>query len=89
MREVAGVDNKVFYYWGTNFVEETTHGRRNGQRLLIVYDTFAGHLSYKALRRLRDDNIIFAGLPAHTSRALQPLEAEVFGPHKELSLLHL
>lgn len=89
MREVAGVDTDIFYSWALNFVEETAHLRRNGRKLLLVYDGYAGHLKYKVLSLLKTNGIIVAGLPAHTSHALQPLDVGVFGPLKQAFRMYL
>lgn len=83
MREVAGVDSEIFFSWALHFVEETRHLRRGGQKLLLVFDGYAGHIRYKTLSLLRSNGIIVAGLPAHTSHVLQPLDVGVFSSCKE------
>ncbi len=83
MREIAGMDSDIFYSWAQHFVLETAHLRRGGQSLLLVVDGHGSHIQYSTLQLLKDNNIFVAGLPAHTSHALQPLDVGVFGPMKE------
>ena len=80
MRETAGVDSNIFLSWAENFVLETAYMRRNNRKLLLVYDGYAGHLQYRVLQLLKTNNIIVAGLPAHSSHVLQPLDVGVFAP---------
>ena len=83
MRPIAGVDSTIFHTWAEHFVQETAFLRRNGNALLLVLDGYASHLTYKTLSLLKQNNIIVAGLPAHTSHALQPLDVGVFASCKE------
>ena len=82
MRVVAGMDQDSFYDWAQKFVEETGYLRRNETYILLVYDGFAGHLKYAVLNLFKRNRIIVAGLPAHTSHALQPLDVGVFSALK-------
>ncbi len=82
-RKIAGMDGELFYSWALNFTEETAFLRRGGQKLLLVFDGYAGHLTFRTLNHLKTNGIIVAGLPAHTSHVLQPLDVGVFGPLKE------
>ena len=63
-------------------MEETSHLRDGGQKLLLILDGFGGHVQYRVLKLLRDHDIAVIGLPAHTSHGLQPLYVTVFGPFK-------
>ncbi len=58
------------------------HLRQNGQKLLLVYDGNGSHVTYRVLSLFRDNDIIVASLPAHTTLALQPLDVVVFGSMK-------
>lgn len=83
MRPIAGVDTNIFYNWAVNFVQESSFLRRDGRKLLLIMDGYACHVAYRTLKMLGDNDIIVAGLPAHTSHVLQPLDVGVFGPLKE------
>lgn len=83
MRAIAGVDSNIFFDWAKNFVDETAHLRRNNRYLLLIFDGYGCHLQYNSLKFLKDNNIVVAGLPAHTSHALQPLDVGVFRAFKE------
>lgn len=89
MRDVAGVDTDIFVTWAMNFIKETEYVRRDGRYILLVYDGFAGHLSYRVLSLFKAHRIIVAGLPAHTSHVLQPLDVGVFAPLKQAFRTHL
>ena len=54
----------------------TENIRRNLQKLLLVYDGFAGHIIFRTLDILCKNSVIIVGLPAHTSHALQPVDAQ-------------
>eukprot|EP00171_Calliarthron_tuberculosum_P004068 IDg4068t1 len=81
-REVAGMDSDIFYGWAQEFVEETASLRREGKYILLVYDGYASHCTYRTLKLFKDNNVVVVSLPAHTSHALQPLDVGVFSPLK-------
>ena len=89
MRKVSGVESDIFNAWAQEFVTETSHLRRGGQHLLLVYENHTGHLDYRELSLLKQNQIVVAGLPAHTSRALQPLDVGVFTPLRQSFRTHL
>lgn len=89
MREVAGIDSDLFYAWANNFIEETASIRQGGKKILLVYDGYASHCSYRVLKLFRENDIVVASLPAHTSHALQPLDVGVFSPLKLAFRNHL
>ncbi len=53
------------------------------QSVLLVFDGYACHLTFRSLNLFKRHDIVVAGLPAHTSHALQPLNVGVFGALKE------
>ena len=63
-------------------MEETSHFRDRGQKLLLILDGFGDHVQYRVLQLLRDHDTMFIGLSTHTSHVLQPLDVTVFGPFK-------
>lgn len=81
-REVAGMDSDIFYSWAKAFVEETALLRTDGKYMLLVYDGYASHCTYRTLKLFQENNIVVVSLPAHTSHALQPLDVGVFSPLK-------
>lgn len=52
-------------------------------------DGYACHVDFKTLLLLRDNGIVVAGLPAHASSVLKPLDLSIFGPLKEQFRLRL
>ena len=83
MIPVASVHNDVFYKWSQKFVEETTHIRKNGKRLMLVCDGYGSHVRYKTLKVVKNNGMICVGLLAQTSRAFQPINFSVFRAFKE------
>lgn len=81
--DVAGVDSDIFERWAKNFVIETRQLRTEHKHLLLIFDGYAGHLQYGALKTLADANIVTVALPAHTSHATQPLDVGVFSSVKK------
>ena len=78
----SGMDQDLFYDWAKKFVEEPACLRRNEKHILLVYDGFAGNLKYLVLQLFKKNRIIVAGLPAHFSHPLQPLDLLVFSTLK-------
>lgn len=83
IRSVAGVDTDIFFTWSQSFVEETSFLCRGGRNLLLIMDGYSCHVSFKTLSLMKDNGIVVAGLPAHTSHALKPLDVSVFRPIKQ------
>lgn len=83
MRKVAGVDTNIFENWAQQFVDETQSIRRGNKKILIVMDGYSCHISFKTLSLFRENGIVVACLPAHTSHVFQPLDVGVFSSLKE------
>ena len=49
------------------------------RKVLLVLDGYRSHMTYQALRILRNGGVIVYALPAHTSGYTQPLDVSVFG----------
>lgn len=79
MRPISGVDKSIFVVWATNFCSETPFLRRGGKKILMIFDGYGCHISYKALPSVKEKNMFVAGIPANTSHVLQPLDISVFG----------
>ncbi|PXF46856.1 Pogo transposable element with KRAB domain [Gracilariopsis chorda] len=79
-RDPAGVDTAVFFEWVEHFVQETTEIRRKHRHIVLTFDGYGAHCSYKALKLLDDYGIIALCLPAHTSHRTQVLDYSVFSP---------
>lgn len=88
-RETPGVDGDIFYQWAQNFLKETESLRAGAQKLLLVFDSFAGHVRYRTLNLLKDNGVVVLGLPAHSSHVLQPLDVSVFAPFKAALRSHI
>lgn len=83
MRPISGVDNNIFY-WAQGFLKETSHLIiSDGQKILLIMDGYACHVSFRTLSLRKENDILVAGLLAHTSHVLQSLKISVFGPLKE------
>lgn len=80
MRPFAGVDTDIIWSWARNFINETAFLRRHDRKLLL--DRYSCHVSFKTLSVLKENGVIFAGLPVHMSN-VQPLDVRIFGPLKE------
>lgn len=83
MRAVAGVDIDVFFSNAHIFNEETTYLRRGDQKSLFIMDIHVFHASFNTLSLFKCNGIVAAGLPPQKSHVLQPLDVNVFEPHKE------
>ena len=66
-----------------SFFKEIESQQRDSRHLLLVYDGFAGYLSYKVLNMFRTRWIGMAGLPEYISQVLQLVDVEVFAPLKQ------
>lgn len=78
----TGVDTNISETWAAHFIKEREQLRSGGAKLLLVMDGYAFHISYKTLSLFSSNDISVAGLPAHTSHVLQPLDVGVFSPLK-------
>lgn len=74
MRPITDVDKAIFEDWATNFVDETSFLQRGGKKILLIFDGYGWNNSYKTLSLFKQINIFVAGLPAHKSHVLRPLE---------------
>jgi DDE superfamily endonuclease len=85
-RDPPGVDAEIFYAWAMHFFEETAfkRNRRINQPKFVVLllDGYSGHIRYKTLSLLRENNIVVLALPANTSHRTQVLDYTVFAPFK-------
>ena len=66
-RDIAGVEEHNFCKWAELFVEEVKDLTCNGRKVLLVYDRYRSHMSFKALDILRRGNVVVYAPPAHTS----------------------
>ena len=82
MREVAGVDSDIFYEWVRSFILETSFLHARGKKMLLIFDGYGSHWTYRVLRLFKDNGIVIVSLPSHTSHVLQPLDVGVFRPWK-------
>ncbi len=60
-----------------NFVKERTLLREREPEQLIAMDVSGAHVQYKTLKLVKENNIIVALFPLHTSHGLQPLDKVV------------
>ncbi|CDF33433.1 unnamed protein product [Chondrus crispus] len=81
-RDPAGVDGAIFYDWAQKFVTETTHLRQKHKNIVLTFDGYGAHVSLRALKVLKENNIVVVGLPAHTSHRTQVLDYSVFSSFK-------
>lgn len=63
------------------FVIENTRCSKDAPVLLIM-DNHCSHISLQVVLAARENGIVIATLPPHTSHKLQPLDRTVFGPMK-------
>eukprot|EP00171_Calliarthron_tuberculosum_P002436 IDg2436t1 len=77
-----GMNSQLFIYWCSKFVERVSHLTANGRKVLLLYDGYRSHMSFKALQILSSGNIEAYALPANTSGSTQPLDVSVFSPYK-------
>lgn len=82
-RTPASMDTDIFAQWVELFITETEQLRRTFKYILVTMDGFGAHISYRALARLAEKNIIAYALPSHTSHRTQVLDYSVFSPMKE------
>lgn len=81
-REPAGVDSTIFFNWVQRFIIETKSLRERFRYILLTFDGYGAHVSFRALQLLKDHRIIVVGLPAHTSHRTQVLDYTVFSAFK-------
>ena len=81
-RTPAGVDTGIFLKWLPSFLNDTSHLRENGKRMLLIYDGYKSHVSLSVISMLMKENVLAYALPSHTSQITQPLDVAVFGPLK-------
>ena len=68
--------------WADLFVEGIKDLTCNGCKVLLVYDGYRSHMSFKALDILRRGNVVVYALPAHTSGTTQLLDVAISSPWK-------
>lgn len=83
MRPIFGVGTGIFFDWNNNFVEENKFLGYGDRNILFVLDVYSCHVSFKIISFLRNNGIVFACIPAHTSHILHPLNVGVFCPLNE------
>lgn len=76
------MDSPIFLAFTHRFLQHTEHLRRNGRKVLLVYDGYRSHLSLPVLELFAKNNVIVYSLPSHSSGKLQPLDFVLFGVFK-------
>ena len=74
-------DDEIGFEWIQHFQKHTQH-RTKGQYRLLVLDRHGSHHSARFEEFCRQNKIITACMPAHSSHILQPLDVSCFGPLK-------
>lgn len=64
--ENASMKMAIFEQCATLFVHKTHDLRQRHKNILLILDGFRGHISFKALQLIRNNNICFVALPAHS-----------------------
>ncbi len=67
--------------WCKKFVEKNR--LFDNRKVLLVYDGYRSHMSFKALKILSDGNAEVFALPSHTSGITQPLDVSVISAFKQ------
>eukprot|EP00171_Calliarthron_tuberculosum_P005826 IDg5826t1 len=71
--ERGGIDSVLFVSWCKQFVECVSYLTANGRKVLLVYDGYRSHMSFRALKTLSERKRRGLRLPSHTSGVTQPL----------------
>jgi hypothetical protein len=74
-------DNEIGFEWIQHF-QKHTQRRTKGQYRLLILDGHESHHSAQFEEFCRQNRIITACMPAHSSHILQPLDVGCFGPLK-------
>lgn len=77
-RDPAGMDSTMFLEWVDRFTEETQSLRKKFKYVVLTFDGYGAHISYKALRCLKENRIVTIGLLAHTCHRTQVLDITLF-----------
>lgn len=77
-KEIASVDFFNFLEWKNWFVNDTADLRKNGGRILLLYDAYHSHVSIPVLEKVCLNGIIGYALPSHTSGTTVPLKLSLF-----------
>lgn len=84
MRERGGgVDGANFFEWAHKFIESVKDLTAGERKVLLIYDGYRSHMSFRVLKLLRQNNIIAYALPSHTSGKTQPCDVKLFGAYKK------
>ena len=67
MREVAGVGSDIFYYWARSFILETSFLRANGKKMLLKYDGYGSHCTYRVLQLFKYNGIVVVSIRSDSS----------------------
>lgn len=78
----AGVVSAIFFERAVQFIEETKALRERYRYIVLTFDGYGAHVSFRLLKCFKDNLIIAVGLPAHTSHRTQVLDYKVFSRFK-------
>ena len=81
-RVPAGVDLVLFLKWLPVFLEDTAILRKNGTRMLLIYDGCKSHVNLSVINMLKQENVLAYALPSHKTHITQPLDRAIFSPLK-------
>ena len=79
----GGVGSANFLAWTEAFTASVRDLSANGGHVLLIYDSYAAHMSMRVLEIFRRDRIVVYAIPAHTSGKKQPLDVVVFDVYKQ------
>ena len=74
-------DDVKAYEWIQHFEKHSRKTQVGGWRLLIM-DNYGSHLTYEFIEYCNHKNIIWFGLPPHSTYVTQPLDVGIFQPMK-------
>lgn len=70
------------YYWAQCFVEERKELLQGHKYIVLTVDRFTGHVSVRTVSLLKENNIIFVALSAHTNHRPRPFDLTGFSHSK-------
>jgi len=86
-KDVASVDSAIFYSWSTEFIKEVRSKYGEQDWLILFWDGYRAHMTYRVINMFRANKVAVIALPAHSSDRTQPLDVSVFGPFKHYANL--
>ena len=76
------MDTRIFNAFAEWFVSATEELRSRHRNIVLTFDGYGAHKSFKALHLLKKNNIVVIALPAHTSHRTQVLDYSIFSRFK-------